>query len=108
MNLVWSGLGVLLWSQAAPADKIAGACLLAAQLLHAQTFTAQSLPMLLIVGGFPAVTLIVSTAIANGFSALERILIVSASLIHKILSFNCCWISTGASGSIFSMTCIAI
>lgn len=81
MNLVWCGLGVLLWLQPAAAFKIAATCLLAAQIFHAQTFTAQSPVMLLVVGGFPALTLLGLAAGAGDFDGLERILLIGAVAI---------------------------
>jgi hypothetical protein len=46
MNIVWCGLGVLLWLQPGIAFQVAATCLLATQIFHAQACTAQSPAML--------------------------------------------------------------
>lgn len=82
MNLVWCGLAVLVWVQPFDAARIASIMLLAAQLLHAQAFAAFSRPMLLVVGGFPAVTLM-GFALAAGIAdpAHAVLLLGAASLL---------------------------
>lgn len=81
MNLVWCGLGALLWLQPGPAFKLAATCLLCAQIFHAQAFTAQSPAMLFVVGGFPAATLLGLPLVAGDFSLIDRVLVVGASII---------------------------
>lgn len=81
MNFVWCGLGVLLWLQPGVAFQVAATCLLATQIFHAQTFTAQSPAMLAIVGGFPALTLLTLATIAGDMRGFDRLLVVGAVVI---------------------------
>lgn len=81
MNIVWCGLGVLLWLQPGMAFQVAATCLLATQVFHAQTFTAQSPAMLAIVGGSPALTLLTLASIAGDMRGSERVLVIGAVVI---------------------------
>jgi two-component system, sensor histidine kinase len=81
MNVVWCSLAVLLWLQADAAFVIAATCLLATQVFHAQIFTAQSPAMLVVVGGFPAATLLGLASFQGNLDVLHRLLVVGAVVI---------------------------
>lgn len=81
MNIVWCSLSVVLWTHDRGEFLVAALCLLAAQLLHAQTFTAHSPAMLAVVGGFPALTLIGLVGFAGSFSLEQRFLMIGAAAV---------------------------
>jgi len=81
MNVVWCSLAVLLWLQADAAFMIAATCLLATQVFHAQIYAAQSPAMLVVVGGFPAATLLGLAVFQGDLDPLHRLLVVGAVVI---------------------------
>jgi signal transduction histidine kinase/AmiR/NasT family two-component response regulator len=64
MNAVWASLAILFWQSGDAALRLCALALLACQMLHASIFNAQSNALLAIVGGTPAVTLVVLSALA--------------------------------------------
>lgn len=81
MNIVWSGLGVVLWLDGRAVCVGAAVCMLATQMLHAQVFASRS-PAVLVAVGLPpvaALTGLVAFASTGGWS--ERLLIVGAAAI---------------------------
>lgn len=86
MNIVWCSLSIALWAQADGAFLVAALCLIAAQLLHAQTFTAHSPAMLSIVGGAPAATLVGLVSFGGSFALPQRVLMFGAAAVMLVYS----------------------
>jgi signal transduction histidine kinase/CheY-like chemotaxis protein len=81
LNLAWSSLAVLLWVADRPGLKLAALCLLSAQMLHAQAFTARSRIMLLIVGGVPASTLLGLAMMTGDLPAVSRAAVIGGAVM---------------------------
>lgn len=81
MNIVWWSLVLILWTSGQEALRLAGVCLLAALLVHAQAFASWSKLLLLIVGGGAAVVLVALCLLANDYGAGERVVVVVAALM---------------------------
>lgn len=86
MNIVWWSLVVILWTSGQEAFRLAGVCLLAALLVHAQAFASWSKLLLLIVGGGAATVLVALCLAVNGFPPGQRVVLVIAALM--LLSYT--------------------
>jgi len=81
MNIVWWSLVVVLWTSGQEAFRVAGICLLAALLIHAQAFASWSKLLLLIIGGGAATVLVGLCLAANDYGLGQRIVAVIAALM---------------------------
>ena len=77
----WSGLAVLYWSPSNPAFVIVGICILAGQLIHAQSFVSRSRISMLMCAGLPALTLIFLPALSGAFSGVALATVVISALV---------------------------
>lgn len=78
MNMVWCSLAIVVWRRGLD-YRLAAVVLLAAQMLHAQTFTNRSWTVFAIVGGFPAATLLGLVGLDTQVSARAHVLDVVAA-----------------------------
>lgn len=81
MNIVWSGLGAALWMTDTHAGAVAAICMLASQMLHAQTFASRSPAVLVAVGGPPAAVLLWLAADSGGGVLASSALAIGAATI---------------------------
>jgi hypothetical protein len=81
MNLTWSAVAALFWRVGSAPMVLAGAMVLASQLVHALVFTAQSRVAFAVVGGIPILTLSLLTTLSLGGPPLERLTAGVAVLI---------------------------
>jgi two-component system, sensor histidine kinase len=67
----WSGAAALFWFTGESALRLAGVCVLASQMIHAQAFGFRAPLALAVLGGLPATLLIVLTSFFGGFSGVQ-------------------------------------
>lgn len=77
-NLVWCSFAAFLWMQDGAEFRVVALCLLTGQILHALVLTVRALPTVLVVGGFPSVTLLALVSLAGDFAPLPRLLMIGA------------------------------
>lgn len=93
MNLVWSGLAVILWLSGDAALRLCALGLLACQMLHASLFNAQSNALLAIVGGLPALTLLALSTLAVRGLGPSGWLVGIAAVMVVAYSAQAAWVS---------------
>ena len=81
MNIVWSGLGVVLWLDGRAACVAAAVCMLATQMLHAQVFASRSPAVLLAVAVPPVASLAALVLFATPGGWSEQALLSGAAAI---------------------------
>ena len=81
MNIVWSGLGVVLWLDGRTACVAAAVCMLATQMLHAQVFASRSPAVLLAVAAPPIAGLAALVLFATPGGWSEQALLSGAAAI---------------------------
>jgi signal transduction histidine kinase len=87
-NLVWWTYVLMLWFLGEPAMRLAAILLLIAQMAHGQSFASRSKPMFIMMGGGPAVLLVVLCGFFAGFRGVEQVFVAVGAVISAAYSLR--------------------
>jgi signal transduction histidine kinase/ActR/RegA family two-component response regulator len=87
-NVVWWTYVLMLWFLGEPAMRLAAILLLIAQMAHGQSFASRSKPMFVMMGGGPAVLLVVLCGFFAGFRGLEQAFVAAGAVISAAYSLR--------------------
>ncbi|MDP1961895.1 MAG: histidine kinase dimerization/phospho-acceptor domain-containing protein, partial [Reyranella sp.] len=79
-TLVWLAAILLYWRSGGMAERLTAIVILATLMIHAQSFAFRSKAALLVVGGLPALTLILLPAFFGDFYGIERVTLVMLAI----------------------------
>ena len=87
-NLVWWTYVLGLWFLGGPAMRVAAILLLIAQMIHGQAFASRSKPMFIMMGGGPALMLVVLCGFFAGFKGQEQVFVALGAAISAVYSLR--------------------